>query len=360
MPGPSQDTRGTEQNSNPTVDPTAANPIEDSLRGDKTNFQARQALEQNVRAYVGNMSDAEVLQASRELLESGRLSPRLERELKLSFEEVFAAQNELRENTLRVLASNPERFEKLLGNYSDQDLRDLYTRVYGEKSEIPQSRDEIQKALATREAMAKLVSDPFIAADIANLLLNSGSLSQDERALLQSAFTRINEAMAKMREALTESLVDLLLSDGVPGRDNTLSDGLDPRSRTGQDTGYRTLEESRRNPDGLLEIEDGSKRSQFEREAEILHGVAEEIRRRDEKIEVRKREEEDFDDRLKRAIEELKRENSGLINSIHGIELEQLKFQDPLQHPSKFTLDTRGEVYLYSDAQEAARRRNAA
>lgn len=362
------------QNPGPTEAVTPeTSPVDGApLRGDAVSYQQEQALTASVQRYVSNLSDGDVLAVGSTLAQDANLDPQTAKRLREAVDASIIAREGLRGSVVSTLTGGTsldesgaqaralDKFNKVIDGASNEQLVTLFRKAYGEGAEIPGDRDALREALTQKDAFERLLSDPSASADIAQLMLNSGVLSADERAALSRAFSQYQESMKILRDAVVEALIERLLQDGRNQYAPQLTLRRDPHSLSLQNSDQGNQVDT----GGVIELlaEDAlGGPNHFEQDAAIVRGVAEAVRKRDEAIEARRTEDDQRDDRLRQAIEDLKRENAPLMASMFGSRLEQLQYQDPLEHPDKLSLQRAdGEVYLFTEGQEAARRRAAA
>lgn len=336
---------------------TQRSPITESLPlDDRSLMQAEAALDRSVNEYVARCSDSEVFEIA-DALGKMDLDPALKAELQERAARALAAGRDLSgavQSTIFGTAADPksaeqvqERIEKILGTADADQLTRLARAAYGPDAQLPENPEQLRALLSNGEAMQRVLSDPSMSAEIAQLMLNSGTLSDAERALVQRTLSNYQERMAELREIVAEGLKFLLLT----GERNRLDQSgvTAAQSSSYAISGDPTSDTSSGRRYFASPLDEDKGFDQFKREEEILFGLEKDLRRRNEQIEMREQELDEVDDRLMRAIEELKRENSSLMKSLRGISLEQENYQDAMQHPGKMTLDQRGEVYLFVD-----------
>jgi hypothetical protein len=350
------------------------------LGGEKEDLQALEALKSAAREQLQNFSDRDIQLLAEQGAFLGTVDKNTASELQSSCGQSRQAQEKLRDEVRKSILTDLEgkdlsaediqaKMEKIFGQASQEQLERMFRKVGGESAEMPADRDSLIKALSTREAVEKLTSDPSLSANLAHLLLESGTLSVEQRTRLEGALSQVQDTMRKLRETLAGAVAITALRQyraelGRGGVDRNAG-ASDAATANGSDQSPTAR------PGKLDDILRGTdyRYDQFKVEQRILFDVEEAIRQKEKREDIIK-EASLRDERLQHAIDALKREKGELMKGMPGIHLTQTDFQSPFEHPVKpFTngslSDGTGEVYLFNEFAEEqrveeARKRDAA
>lgn len=317
--------------------------------------QAIDALSRSTAQSLNLMQIPEVLKLASTLKETGVLTPEQQSDIDIAtsaFQDNFQITQVLLYSFITGQAISqlqsmselsPEVQEharlallQMLEKASDEDLEKLASQISAPGQDIPQTRAELLEYLKGGNLLERGLQNPDVALTLAKILNNSNVLPEEAQQLMSQSLNGAQESLEFIKATIVLILVKLAIEEGVrkkaPKREEPL---VQDQSILHPGTNMEYL------PTLRWQLEEALGKSGQEKDPwkEIeVKALQEQDKKRQEKAEEeRKNQDTDRAERLKKLeaqVQQILRENPGLVGTLAAMALQQQDFLSELGRPT--------------------------